>query len=136
MIAPGIEDVSSTKRKALTPKQRIKMFEAHKGTCVLCQTKINDPKWTDEHIIPLAQGGSNDLSNRGPAHNVCAGVKTNGKRGDNAMTAKAKRNKVAAVIGKAAPVKPIQSAGFTPTVKPKRTSRHNELARRRMFVNE
>jgi 5-methylcytosine-specific restriction protein A len=112
------EDVSTTPRKPLTPRQRLKMFEAHAGLCVLCKGKITDAAWIDEHVIPLNLGGSNDLSNRGPAHKVCADAKTHGKDGDIAKGAKAKRQKIAAVVGKAEPVKKIESKGFP--AKPKR----------------
>lgn len=140
------EDVSATKRKPLSAKQRLKMFEAHKGLCCLCGLKITTTKWIDEHIRPLAQGGSNDLANRGPAHVKCAEAKTNGKTGDNAASARAKRKKTAAVVGKDRKGPPIQSAGFQPAQKQakatkpieKKTpvaqpSRHPELPRRGLF---
>lgn len=111
------EDVTTTQRKPLSPKQRLKLFEAHKGMCCICKLKITDTGWIDEHIRPLGQGGSNDLSNRAPAHIKCAGAKTNGKNGDNARTAKAKRQKVRAVIGKAAPKKKLEGPGFQPVEK-------------------
>jgi 5-methylcytosine-specific restriction enzyme A len=88
-------DVGTTARKALTPTQRLKMFEAHKGMCVLCGAKIHaGERWIDEHLAPLSQGGSNDLSNRGPAHEACADTKTFGKDGDLATAAKLKRIKM------------------------------------------
>lgn len=112
-----IEDVPATPRKPLTKKQRLAMFEAHKGLCCLCGLKITTTKWTDEHIRPLAQGGSNDMANRGPAHNECAAAKTNGPQGDNANSARAKRKKEAAVIGKTRKSPPIKSAPFVPPEK-------------------
>lgn len=88
-------DVGTTVRKALTPTQRLKMFEAHKGMCVLCGAKIHAGKpWVDEHLTPLSQGGSNDMTNRGPAHKACADTKTFGSDGDLATTAKSKRQKI------------------------------------------
>lgn len=88
-------DVGTTARKALTPTQRLKMFESHKGMCVLCGAKIHaGERWIDEHLAPLSQGGSNDLSNRGPAHEACADTKTFGKDGDLATAAKLKRIKM------------------------------------------
>lgn len=114
MIRPGtIEDVSTTPRKALTPTQRLKLFEAHKGICVLCGRKIQaGEKWIDEHCRPLAMGGTNDLSNRGPAHLPCAAAKTNGPDGDLAKAAKAKRVKMR-FLGIAKPKsRTLESAGF------------------------
>lgn len=144
------EDVAPTKRKPLTKKQRLAMFERHKGVCVLCTRKITDTKWIDEHLRPLAQGGSNDISNRGPAHITCAAAKTNGPAGDNANSARAKRKKEAAVIGKTRKSPPIQSAPFAPAPKQAKASKPLEkkaaaekpiekfagLARRPMFVNK
>lgn len=105
-------DVGTTARKALTPTQRLKMFEAHKGMCVLCGIKIQAGEpWIDEHLVPLSQGGSNDLSNRGPAHKPCADAKTHGKAGDLAVAAKAKRQKMRH-LGIAKAKRPLEGRGF------------------------
>lgn len=78
------------KRKPLTDLGRIKMFRDHKGICCICKKPIDGvrEKWIDEHQRALAMGGSNDPSNRGPAHVDCAKVKT---KDDVAQIAKAKR---------------------------------------------
>lgn len=86
-------DVGTTIRKPLTPTQRLKMFEAHKGLCVICGGKITGA-FIDEHIRPLALGGSNEPSNRGPAHLDCARDKT---QADMARITKAKAQKKAAL---------------------------------------
>ena len=67
-------------RKPLTSKQRMELFVAHAGTCCICGGKIhvNEP-WIDEHRSPLWRAGTNDLPNRGPAHVICAKVKTAGE---------------------------------------------------------
>lgn len=102
-------DVGSTKRKPLTPTQRLKMFEAHKGVCCICKVQIiTGEKWIDEHIRPLALGGGNEPENRAPAHAKCAAEKT---LADMAQITKAKAQKRAA-LGIKAPSKPIQSAPF------------------------
>ncbi|KFG68669.1 HNH endonuclease [Microvirga sp. BSC39] len=89
------EDVGSTPRKALTPTQRLKLFESWHGCCCICERKIQAGEaWIDEHIRPLAMGGTNELDNRGPAHKACADAKTHGKDGDLARIAKAKRIKM------------------------------------------
>ena len=78
-----------TPRKPLTPKQRVELFRAHKGVCCICKGKINvGEKWIDEHINPLGMTGTNNLSNRGPAHVICAKEKT---KSDLSKIAKAKR---------------------------------------------
>lgn len=71
------DPVEIPKRKNLTRRQRVKLFDSHGGICCLCKTKIQagDP-WIDEHIDPLAISGDNDLANRGPAHVACANEKT------------------------------------------------------------
>jgi 5-methylcytosine-specific restriction endonuclease McrA len=85
------QDVGTTPRKPLTPRQRLAMFEAHKGICCICETKIQaGTAWIDEHVIPLALGGTNDPENRAPAHAACAAVKT---KADLSNIAKAKRVK-------------------------------------------
>lgn len=89
------EDVGTTPRKPLTPTQRLKLFEAFQGRCVLCDRKIEAGEpWIDEHLRALGLGGSNDPENRGPAHKACADAKTHGKDGDLARIAKAKRVKM------------------------------------------
>lgn len=77
-------------RKPLTTLQRAKLFAEHNGICVICGEKIDGvrERWIDEHIIPLARGGTNAWSNRGPAHERCARSKT---QADNSGAAKDKR---------------------------------------------
>ncbi len=76
-------------RKPLTRNQRLKAHDEHGGTCCVCLQPIDKgERFIDEHIIPLALGGTNDKSNRGIAHVICARLKT--KR-DTALIAKAKR---------------------------------------------
>lgn len=64
-------------RKPLSPKQRMKLFLEHDGRCCICQGKIKvGDVWIDEHIKPLWLDGTNDYSNRAPAHVDCALTKT------------------------------------------------------------
>lgn len=62
-----------TPRKPLTPKQKLKLFVDKKGVCCVCGGKIESVKeaW-DEHVISLADGGTNDETNRDVAHDKCA----------------------------------------------------------------
>lgn len=89
------EDVGTTKRKNMTPRMRLKVWENHKGVCKLCGGKIDGvrERWIVEHIIPLALGGEDAEGNMAPAHEGCALAKTFGKSGDIAKAAKAKRAK-------------------------------------------
>jgi 5-methylcytosine-specific restriction endonuclease McrA len=105
-------DVGTTKRKPLTPTQRLKLFEAHKGLCGICGAQIRaGDLWIDEHIIPLGLGGSNDMENRAPVHVQCAHSKTHGSQGDVAKIAKAKRQKMKSLGIERQKVK-IKSRGF------------------------
>lgn len=104
-------DIGSTPRKPLTPTQRLRLFEDHKGICALCGQKIHAGEtWIDEHLTALGLGGSNDLGNRAPAHKACADAKTYGESGDIATIAKAKRRKMKHLGIK--PPSRLQSAGF------------------------
>lgn len=89
------EDVGTTKRKNMTPRLRLKVWEAHKGICAICGGKIDGvrERWVLEHLRPLALGGADDESNMAPVHEGCALAKTFGKSGDIAKAAKAKRMK-------------------------------------------
>lgn len=68
-----------TKRRPLTRLQRVKLFDAHNGICVICKLPIDatrGTKWVAEHVIPLWLGGADDETNMGPAHERCAIEKT------------------------------------------------------------
>lgn len=85
MNAPVIPE----RRKPLTRKQRSDAHDTHGGICCVCQFPIaKGEPFIDEHIIPLALGGSNDANNRGMAHRQCAARKT---KVDVSKTAKAVR---------------------------------------------
>lgn len=88
-------DVGTTKRKRLTPRQRLAIWERDRGVCALCHCAINGikEKWIVEHMIALELGGADDESNMAVVHKLCADEKTNGSKGDHARAAKAKRVK-------------------------------------------
>lgn len=80
-----------TARRSLSPLQRLKIFEAAKGVCHLCEQRIQvGQAWEVEHVRPLALGGSDDESNMRPAHKACHKDKT---KTDAASWSKAKRVK-------------------------------------------
>lgn len=72
-----VDMYKTNKRKPLTRHQKSKMFLAAGGICCVCGLKIDGAReaW-DEHILPLADGGTNDMENRAPAHERCAKDKT------------------------------------------------------------
>lgn len=118
-LAGETQDVGTTPRKPLTPRERLAMFEAFGGRCQLCQQMIVGTKWRDEHMRALGLGGTNKWDNRAPVHIECAEAKN---KDDLTRIAKAKRQKQAH-LGIKAPRKPIQSAPFPETEKPKRSDR-------------
>lgn len=104
-----MSDVGTTERKRLTPSQRLKLFEKHKGTCALCGLEIKGKRWVVEHMRPLGLGGTNDVEeNLRPVHEACAREKT---IEDFKAIARAKRIKMRA-IGIETSGKKIQSRGF------------------------
>jgi len=78
------------KRKPLTPKQRAQIALDQEGRCGCgCGEKLDHARegTIDEHIIPLALGGSNDRENRMLFRLPCAKGKT---KDDVARIAKSK----------------------------------------------
>lgn len=103
--------VIPTRRKPLTRKQRVDAHDTHGGTCCVCQEPIaKGEPFIDEHLIPIALGGSNDPSNRGMAHIPCAKIKT---RRDQNMIAKAIRMRAKHLGIKKRNGRKIQSRGFS-----------------------
>ena len=104
-----MSDVGTTERKRLTPSQRLKLFEKHKGSCALCGLEIKGKRWVVEHMRPLGLGGTNEVDeNLRPVHEACAREKT---IEDVKAIARAKRIKMRA-IGIETSGKKIQSRGF------------------------
>lgn len=66
-------DVGTTRRKAMSPSRRLRIWEEHGGICCLCQTKIDGVReeWTVEHLRALGLGGEDDDKNCAPAHERC-----------------------------------------------------------------
>jgi 5-methylcytosine-specific restriction endonuclease McrA len=104
-------------RRSLNKKQIVELFHRDNGACCICGGKITtSDKWEDvdrsqiidEHETPLALGGTNEMSNRGLAHLICAKGKT---KHDIGNIAKAKRIE-AKHIGAKRPKGEIKSRGF------------------------
>lgn len=87
-----MSDVGTTRRKRLTPRTRLAVWERHGGRCCLCNELIDGTRerWIVEHVRALELGGEDAESNMAPAHESCAIEKT---RGDHHRAAKAKRVK-------------------------------------------
>lgn len=64
-------------RRAISTRERVRIFEHHAGTCHLCGGKINAGEaWDVDHILPLALGGEDGGDNLAPAHAKCHRAKT------------------------------------------------------------
>lgn len=66
------------KRKPLSRRARVRIFQKNEGICYLCWLKIDPVKqrWVAEHIKPIWLGGADDESNMAPVHQQCAIDKT------------------------------------------------------------
>lgn len=102
--------METTPRRSMSPQRRLRIFEAHKGVCVLCSKPIDGvrDKWTIEHMRALGLGGEDDDKNCGPAHEACRRVKD---KEDVSSIAKAKRVK-ARHVGAKKPTGKLQGPGF------------------------
>lgn len=47
------------------------IWDRDKGICQLCRTAVDPKDYSIDHIVPLAAGGRDDLSNLQLAHRVC-----------------------------------------------------------------
>ena len=107
-IIPEREPVEIAKRISFSPKRRAEVLLANGGRCYLTNAKIAaGDAWDVEHVIPLAQGGTNDLANLKPALASAHKVKS---ATDAANTAKAKRLAGETCQGQG---KPIPARGFS-----------------------
>jgi 5-methylcytosine-specific restriction endonuclease McrA len=85
-------EVATTPRRAMSPMRRLKIWEEHKGICILCGLKIDGVRepWIIEHKRALVLGGTDTDDNCGPAHETCRRTKD---KADVADGARAKRRK-------------------------------------------
>jgi 5-methylcytosine-specific restriction endonuclease McrA len=58
------------RRKALTPKQRAKIFAKTAGTCHVCGIPL-DGKWHADHVVAHLHGGATSFDNCLPICIVC-----------------------------------------------------------------
>lgn len=62
---------SSSHRKCFTAQERAAVYNKTEGHCATCGEFVPYTDFTVDHIIPLAKGGNNDLSNLQCACSVC-----------------------------------------------------------------
>jgi len=79
-----------TKRRNISTKARVGIFQRHNGVCDICHGKIGvGDAWEVSHRIPLELGGADDEGNWFPAHKSCHRTMT--AETDVPQIAKAKR---------------------------------------------
>jgi len=99
-----------TRRRSMTGKARLALLKAHNATCHICGGEIQTgQKWDVEHVIPIAMGGDDELTNMRPAHAKCHRDKTDA---DIAAIAKAKRREIKHTGAKAPPKVKLRSKPF------------------------
>jgi hypothetical protein len=125
-------DVGTTKRKAMSPTRRLRLFEAHNGIYCLCLKKIDGvhEKWTIEHLRALGLGGEDADSNCAPAHEDCRRVKD---KDDVERIAKAKRVKQKHIGIRTAPAKKLNGPGFPVSEKSASRSPKQSLGYRALY---
>lgn len=118
-----------TKRASISKAKRIRIFDAEKGVCHLCQQPIKlGEKWDVEHPKGLWAGGSDDERDLRPAHADCHKPKTAAESG---QRAKADRQRAKHIGAKPMPKMKIANRGFDSPV-PKREPK-TRLPPRRLF---
>ena len=60
-----------TTRRKIPKQERRRIFAKTKGRCAYCGTDLHGEKWTVDHIVPLANGGTNDECNMFAACKSC-----------------------------------------------------------------
>lgn len=66
-------DIPSVLIQVATKKDKI--LAKTGGLCWLCEEKINQGEYSQDHKIPVSRGGSGKLENLWPAHIICNGLK-------------------------------------------------------------
>ena len=74
LIMNILDNKKKSCREFLTDTEKKEFIEAHHNLCSVCQ--LNADKFEIDHIIPLASGGSNNLSNLQPLCGDCHKKKT------------------------------------------------------------
>ncbi len=64
------------RRKPLTRQAFAALILEQMGRCHVCKARLKADAIVDEHLVPLDQGGSNDMSNRALLCRSCADAKS------------------------------------------------------------
>jgi len=63
--------MNKARRRQLTKKERELIFAKTNGRCAYCGTKLIIKSMTVDHVVPLRQGGADELENMLPACRPC-----------------------------------------------------------------
>ena len=64
-----------SQRRSFSAEERSAVYSKSEGHCAICGEFVPYMEYTIDHIIPLAKGGSNDISNLQCACGVCNRIK-------------------------------------------------------------
>jgi len=86
MMRQRIEKGDRERRKPLSRSKRISLYVTQEGKCARCHDPFQIKYLTDDHIIPISKGGTDDFRNR---RLICHGC--NRKKSDADMVTDSKR---------------------------------------------
>lgn len=69
--ADKAEDMQNCQRRNFSVSERSAVYTKTEGHCAICGKFVPYTEFTVDHIVPLAKGGSNDISNLQCACGVC-----------------------------------------------------------------
>lgn len=73
--ADKAEDMQNCQRRNFSVSERSAVYTKTEGHCAICGKFVPYTEFTVDHIVPLAKGGSNDISNLQCACGVCNRIK-------------------------------------------------------------
>lgn len=73
--ADKAEDNQNCQRRNFSVSERSAVYTKTEGHCAICGKFVPYTEFTVDHIVPLAKGGSNDISNLQCACGVCNRIK-------------------------------------------------------------
>lgn len=73
--ADKAEDMQNCQRRNFSVSERSAVYTKTEGRCAICGKFVPYTEFTVDHIVPLAKGGSNDISNLQCACGVCNRIK-------------------------------------------------------------
>ena len=72
-----VKNKSKSKRKTFPANERVAVYSKGKGKCAICGKFVSFDDFTIDHIIPLAEGGTNKIENLQCTCKSCNSLKQN-----------------------------------------------------------